>query len=278
MKREEYLENPISNHFTLLAALRFEQAFLRSVQWTLSKKQGINDPPALIRTYSRRKKPYYYLRKNGADKNGVFIPREEREFVREMLQANYEKDLFKQVGKSLDFTDKSLLYYEQDAIRELYNNLHENRRELVTPILQSDEEYVKEWESFSYVEKGFSFEDAVIMTERGERVRSKSEKILADKFLKMGIPYRYECPLFIESGLTIHPDFSVLNVRKHKVYYWEHCGRMDDPKYVVNLTRRLDTYTQKGIYQGESLILTFETQMQPLSTQTVQSLIEHFLL
>lgn len=34
-----------------------------------------------------------------------------------------------------------------------------------------------------------------IYTQKGERVRSKSEKILADYFYYNNISYKYECPL-----------------------------------------------------------------------------------
>ena len=70
-----------------------------------------------------------------------------------------------------------------------------------------------------------------------ERVRSKSEVIIADTLARHGVPYRYEYPLKLKSGRdgafrTIHPDFLCLNVRTRAEFYWEHFGLMDDPDYL----------------------------------------------
>ncbi|MCR4685060.1 MAG: hypothetical protein K5649_06285, partial [Lachnospiraceae bacterium] len=51
-------------------------------------------------------------------------------------------------------------------------------KRLVTPIEQGFEEMRAMWDAQEYDEKGFRENDPVIYTEKGERVRSKSEKIL----------------------------------------------------------------------------------------------------
>ena len=69
----------------------------------------------------------------------------------------------------------------------------------------------------------------LLFSENGERVRSKSEVIIADILKNNGIPYRYEYPVLINRN--IHPDFCCLNVRTRKEYFWEHFGKMDDIEY-----------------------------------------------
>ena len=51
---------------------------------------------------------------------------------------------------------------------------------------------MKEWKEKGYNKKGFREDAPIILTEKGERVRSKSEKILADYFYRKGIEYKYE--------------------------------------------------------------------------------------
>ena len=48
---------------------------------------------------------------------------------------------------------------------------------------------------------------------------------------------------------------------------------MDDPPYAANAAGKLRLYTENNIIPGRDLILTMETQDQPLSTQTLESLI-----
>ena len=49
-----------------------------------------------------------------------------------------------------------------------------------------------------------------IYTERGERVRSKSEKIIADKLFLQNIPYHYERPIYLKGFGMVYPDFCCL--------------------------------------------------------------------
>ena len=109
-------------------------------------------------------------------------------------------------------------------------------------------------------------------------VRSKSEKRLADKFNLLGIPYIYEKPLYLEGYGYVHPDFTLLNVRKKKEYYLEHFGMMDNPEYTVKTVQKLETYEKNGIFPGEKLLLTYETGSHPLNMKTVDNLIQKFLL
>ena len=117
----------------------------------------------------------------------------------------------------------------------------------------------------------------MILTNRGERVRSKSEKIIADKLLNEGIPYRYECP--IRLGNTIlYPDFTALNKRTRKEFYLEHLGMMDDPNYCNDTISRIELYEKHGLFPGESLLLTFETKNRPLDSRVLDIIVRKYLL
>ena len=52
-----------------------------------------------------------------------------------------------------------------------------------------------QWRREEYRGKEFKEGDPVVYSDRGERVRSKSEKILADYLYHHNIPYKYEKPL-----------------------------------------------------------------------------------
>ena len=44
---------------------------------------------------------------------------------------------------------------------------------------------------------------------------------------------------------------------------------MDDPAYAQNAVKKIQAYEKNGIYPGERLILTFETNQVALSTQVI---------
>lgn len=148
----------------------------------------------------------------------------------------------------------------------------------MNPLILSDEEYVKNWETVEYPLKKFCEDAPEYYTYKGERVRSKTEILIANTLKDYNIPYRYECPLYLNGFGMIHPDFTALNVRLRKEFYWEHLGMMDDLEYVQKALNRIDAYEKKDIYPGEKLILTYETYRNPISSKSIEKMIQHYLL
>ena len=146
--------------------------------------------------------------------------------------------------------------------------LHTQRQLLVTPVEPIWEKELAKWYDSEYHGKEFYEGTAEIVTEKGERVRSKSEKILADYFYRNNILYQYEKPLYLKGYGTIYPDFTFLSKKTRKEIYWEHEGMMDKPEYAK----------RNGIHLGERLILTFETELTVLNSQIVEELVEKYLV
>ena len=147
------------------------------------------------------------------------------------------------------------------------------RKKLVEQAIISDEEFVKQWQETKYVKKEFEDDLQEIITEKGEYVRSKSEKIIADKLYMLGIPYRYECPILLDGNIKIYPDFTILKMPERKEVYLEHFGMLDDPNYVNNTIFKLNTYERNGIYLGVNLFVTYETSKKPLNVRALDEMI-----
>ena len=170
-------------------------------------------------------------------------------------------------------TEKFLKMYEENGLQQLYKSLNPHRRALITPVVISDEEYISKWLTTEY--KGKSFEDDnEIITERGERVRSKSEKIIADKLYMLGIPYRYECPLYLNGNVMVYPDFTILKMPEREEVYLEHFGMLDDAEYVENMIFKLNTYEKNQIYLGVNLFLTQETGRHPINVRALDDMLK----
>ena len=133
------------------------------------------------------------------------------------------------------------------------------------------------WGAETYKGKESTDEVPFIVTEKGERVRSKSEKIIADYFYRRGIAYKYEHPLYLKGIGTIYPDFTLLSPITREEIYWEHFGKMDDPIYAKNAIKRIQIYEKNDIYPGERLILTYETSQIVLDFLLLEKLVERYL-
>ena len=94
----------------------------------------------------------------------------------------------------------------------------------------------------------------------------------------MNIPYHYEKPLHINGYRTIYPDYTVLNVRTRREYYWEHFGIMHQPDYCEKAIKKIESMQRNGIFIGDKLILTFESLNHPLNIRIVEGLIKKYLL
>ena len=148
---------------------------------------------------------------------------------------------------------------------------------LIDPEFRMPEDNVKDWLTKETNKKEMSQDVKTVTTRNGENVRSKSEKIIADEFLFRDIPYRYEAELIL-GGKIIYPDFTVLNKRTGKEYYLEHLGMMDNTDYYNGVVRRLDLYSQNGIFIGDKLLLTYESSYYPVSSSQLNHLIEEYLI
>ena len=109
----------------------------------------------------------------------------------------------------------------------------------------------------------------------GEVFRSKSEAMIAMCLRERGIPYRYECALTL-NGEKFYPDFTIRHPRTGRIYYYEHLGKMDDPKYISDNIPKLSIYAMNGIAPGIDLIMSFETKMEPLNVYTIECLLDQY--
>ncbi len=234
-------------------------------------------PEGSLRICSRDKKVHYYQRNNPKDFNGTYIREKDAELARQLAQKDYDWKVLRSIEKELEAIKKYTLECPAVSAEEIYEKMRRERQRLIHPIRETEEQYIARWQSIVYQGKEIGEDTPEIYTSKGERVRSKSEVIIADILHTEGIPYRYECPLQLRGGRIFHPDFTVLNVKKRKEIYWEHLGMMDDGNYVENALQKIALYEQNSIVAGDNLILTYETKKIPINPQMVRLKIEQYL-
>lgn len=237
----------------------------------------VNAPEGVLRVCCHGQRTQYYRRENEKDVSGAYLCKKDMDLVRMLAQKEYDQKVFRAVEKEMGAIERCLKGYPMTGAEEVYGMLHRERRKLVVPIRETDEEYVQHWEGVTYEGKTFEENVPEFYTAKNERVRSKSEWIIADMLNKEGVPYRYECPLKLKGMGMVYPDFQVLNVKLRKEFYWEHLGMMDDPEYVERALQRLKVYEQNGFYPGENLIVSFETRTNPLNQKEIMNKITHYL-
>jgi len=94
----------------------------------------------------------------------------------------------------------------------------------------------------------------IYSTVKGDRVRSKSEVIIANLLAQNGISYEYEKKLEYEKGKWIEPDFTI-TLPDGRELYWEHLGMLGVESYDKRWLEKQDIYDN---YFSGKLIVTYE--------------------
>ena len=242
------------------------------------KKRINSAPPGTLRTAKRINKFQYYQRLEAGDLKGTYIPRKDNEIAVKLAQKDYDQRLLAELEKQQKAIERFLKDFDPQAPLKVYEELNEPRKALVAPEFLSDAEFVKLWLEKPYKKLDFRKDDPEYYTARNERVRSKSEILIADALARHNIPYRYEYPIVIDGVPVAAPDFNCLNVRLRKDYYWEHLGMLDDAVYADNNVRKLNNFSLNPDFDESRLILTTETKRHPLNTKVVEEKIRRYLL
>lgn len=215
-----------------------------------------------------------YYHKDPDDMRIKYIPEKNMKLVIALAQKSYDKKVLRVAEKELNATRRYLAGCPETTIEQVYEDMHVERKKLVVPDIETDEQFVEGWLAEEYEGKEFDYGYPEMFTARNERVRSKSEVIIADMLNNEGIPYKYECPVYLSGYGNVYPDFTVLNVRERRVIYWEHLGLMDQIDYIGANIKKINSYAQNDIVLGDNLIITIETRQNPLDQRFVRKLIE----
>ncbi len=264
------------------------QNWLSQLNATLAhlKKAPKNSPPGHLRIAQKGGKgPYFYHYTSPKDFNGKYIRRKQLPLAKALAQKDYTLKLIKLLEKECTALSEYLAQTKNGtAIQCLYKSLCPARQNLVTPVTLTDQQFTAQWKNITWQGLPFAPDAPQYDTANGEVVRSKSEVIIADTLARYGIPYRYEFPLQLKKtpkdkgSTTFYPDFCCLNIHNRKEIFWEHFGLMDDADYATNAAGKLLLYAENGIFPGHNLIITMETQKEPLNTKLIEKIIREFLL
>ena len=227
-----------------------------------------------------------YQRSGGAKER--YLGPEDKETISVLATKAYGQKLYRaaelerlQIEKCIGILEsKTDGNVDSADIDQVYGRLPGFIKDNANPSVFTDDGFARKWQEEEYNNRWMSRKDHAYETPRGERVRSKSEWIIASMLHEAGVPYRYEETVALNEDFQVflYPDFTVLNKRTRKVYYWEHFGRMDDPEYITNsFMPKMNDYYNFEFLPGDKLLMTFESKGHPLDTTEVKRIIDGFL-
>ena len=257
----------------VLKKIKNELNYLRKVKATIARKVE-NAPEGKLRCAISKGYFQYYI-------GDRYLKSKDKKIAIKLAEKEYSLKIEKLIKRYEHALEEILDFVENERLQNVYRELHPARKVLIEPLYRPVEEMMEEFEQLTYVGKEFGEENkTAYYTIKGERVRSKSEKIIADELYRHGIPYKYELPIELEvwnKKITIYPDFTVLNKRTGKKWIIEHLGMMDKSSYSESAMQKLDTYEKNDILLGRDLLLLHETSISQLDTKVLEKYINEYL-
>ena len=272
MKRGNYCEADWATNIKCEMELR---AQMLRTEIAYREQELKKAPEGELRLAKHRDKYDFYRRLDTNDRAGTYIRSDNKKLAIDLAQKDYNLKVVKESTNELQAIEAYLKKSGKDYI-EIIESMHPERRALISPILADKETAAKKFTSVEYEPGVFADGFPKYYTAAKERVRSKSEIIIANTLREYGVPYLYECPLVI-GGIEFRPDFTCLNLRTRRIYIWEHLGMMDDIGYARENVDKVSRYEQAGYMPGKNYILTMETSKSPISTRVVRANIEQYL-
>lgn len=184
--------------------------------------------------------------------------------------------------KDLEHEKRAIEFYLRHHIEHpwkseklIMNN--DDYQKLLHPDFQPKSQELIEWENEPYQQNLEYREHLIFKIPNGKYVRSKSEALIAMILCKYNIPFRYECALDL-GGTVIFPDFTIRHPKTGEYYYFEHFGLFDRAGYRQKNCNRIFLYGSHGIYPTINLLMTFETDDDPLDIDKVEKMIQEYFV
>ena len=118
----------------------------------------------------------FYQGMPGDKTKGTYIPKENQKLICRLAQKSYDEKIIRLVSKRLDQIKKITRDYEDDEVEMVYWKEHIEKQKRIRPVETIWKRQIEEWEKQEYKGKEFREDTPLIRSERGERVRSKSER------------------------------------------------------------------------------------------------------
>ena len=211
----------------------------------------------------------------------TFIKKQDTNTIKRLAQKEYDSRLLSILENRMEVLESTIKVFEANSEEKLYNKLGNVRKMLIESEYMDDDSFLLAWNEQYSCGEDVRFKehfpiDTPYYTDKGEHVRSKSEKIIADKLIKENVPYIYE-PICEINRSGLHPDFVLLNKRTRQTFFYEHFGMMDNSEYATAATKKIQKYRKMGFEYGKNFIFTFETQSEGLNTESINYMINEYL-
>lgn len=216
----------------------------------------------------------WYISCNGQK---IYIPSKEKNTAVTMAEKKYYEAMLQDILQEKYAIQGYLNLCSKDKTREEQMLETTVYSELLQKAFTSSNAGITEWEKQDYERCPKYPEQLIHPIFDGQKVRSKSEAIIATMLHVNKIPFHYEEALHL-GRKVIYPDFTIRHPVTGRTYYWEHFGMMDNENYAQAAFQKMQLYNINGIMLSDTLLATYESEESPLKSNIVENMIQQYFL
>lgn len=263
----------LSETKTVLSELRRRHAQVSKQYKTLEK---YTNSTLTTSTPRKKAKAYFYLSKKGK-KDRQYLGDEMNPTVRHIQEARYYKEYLQLLERDIELLealDTGFVIPDCSAIFSRIPKTYKNPDlNLFLPVSNEASEWKTRMEEEKKRYDSYRPQDLIHMAADGTMMRSKSEVIIANYLLSLGITFVYEMPL-VHHGKRINPDFTILSpIDNRTVIIIEHQGAMDSDQYQTKFIRTILFYLQTKLVPNKDVFFTFNQLDGNLDLRQIDSIL-----
>ena len=217
-----------------------------------------------LKIMQKEKKRYYSTVE--FDGKVVYLGNDDNREVKKIKEAHFLQASLKELKHEITLLDQLLCKSRDISYGSINNSLRKAYRGAEVQSLQNKSDIAREWKAFAEYEKSlhppFMPERLIHKTHDGTMVRSKSEALIYNTLLELGVTFVYELPIRIRVGnkdFWLLPDFTILSERDYKtVIYLEHQGMMSTQQYRDKFNDTVYKYWTNGYLPERDVFFTFD--------------------
>ncbi|MCQ2982060.1 MAG: hypothetical protein MJ178_04845 [Treponemataceae bacterium] len=264
----------------VVCSLQNELNNLNKLNAEIAQRLSRNTTAGRLRISYVKSRPQCFVVTKLTGRNGRYLRKTEHALKSQLAQKDYDRKMLALTCQWKQAVKGALMLFPSEYLTDVYVT-SPYRRQLVTDKVLTDAEFATDWVNRNQQTLGFKPYEKRYLTDRGDYVRSKSEKIIADLLFARCIPYRYESAVRIPEthrrrAHILYPDFVILDVARRKEVIVEHFGLADHSDYADRMVQKLTDYTAAGYVPGDSLLTIVETNKEPLDVDVVKAMLQRF--
>ena len=196
-----------------------------------------------------------------------------KKLKRKLCRKKYLLFRKKELSKNISILEHALSKIHEATDKEAVNSFTGAYREMPDDYFYHPS--MEKWLAESSKENLYRKEGLKCTSNKGTKLRSKSEVFIANKLEFYNLFYWYEAKIKVKDE-TVYPDFAIINPYTGKVILWEHFGALHLDGYAKKMIEKMDKYLKLGYIPFETIIYTFEPDV--LDPERLKFLIENIIL